>query len=176
MFFSLLQQQLWWSIWIFSKETGCLPLLAGNSYNIQFHLNRITTGMRFNTHRTISPDLLSHRIVHCVLHVSLHSSEKQVYMLLLICKFGPDGKIYIYFFVPMWKLDGWRLKPVREAQWFTSLHYNGNFGQTFEFSERNSHLPFVGRKSTDSTVSPNHGNRYGCQHAQNSPLSPLLKE
>ena len=51
-----------------------------------------------------------------------------------------------------------------------------NFGQTFDFFERNSHLPFVGRKSTNSTVSPSHGNRIGCQRSHNSPLSSLLKE
>ena len=34
-------------------------------------------------------------------------------------------------FFPMWKLHGWRLKSVREAQWFTSVNYKSQSVQSF---------------------------------------------
>ena len=59
----------------FLKENAAFHFLLGSHLILLLHLIRVTTGMTFNTHRTISPDLLSHGMVHSVMGLSLHSSE-----------------------------------------------------------------------------------------------------
>lgn len=49
--------------------------MLGSLLPVPVHLIKLTTGMVLNSHRTRSPDLFSHRMVHCVPGVSLHSSE-----------------------------------------------------------------------------------------------------
>ena len=67
--------------------------------------------MEVNTQRTLSSDLFSHEMVHCVLGISLHSIEtavKHVFFLFFVFVFvfvlfvltsilGPDGKKKVFF-------------------------------------------------------------------------------
>ena len=76
----------------FLKETSCLTLLPWKSCVVHFHLISVTAGMAVSTHRTLSPDLFSDGMSHCVLVVSSHSSEaagKHVFVNLGI---GSDAK------------------------------------------------------------------------------------
>ena len=127
--------------------------------------------MTFNTHRTISPDLLSHGMVHSVMGLSLHSSETA-------------GK---HVFVNLWTWAWWQnqyfprvnvgdLQPQicqKNTLVHFSLHYN-SFVKYLKFLKETGCLPFKTLKLSDSTVSSNQGNRHGSQHSQNTLLWPFF--
>ena len=80
------------------KEKAAFHFLLGSHLILLLHLIRVTTDMTFNTHRTLSPDLLFHGMVHSIMGVSLHSFEtsgKHVFVKSLQ-KLGPDGKTNIF--------------------------------------------------------------------------------
>ena len=77
------------------KETDCLPPFAGKSSERTDSLIRVTTGMPVNTHRTFSPDLSSHGMVHCeFLHISARKLGVQSFL--------PEVRNFSYFSPNLW--------------------------------------------------------------------------
>ena len=102
------------------KEKAAFHFLLGSHLILLLHLIRVTTDMTFNTHRTLSPDLLFHGMVHSIMGVSLHSFEtsgKHVFVKSLQ-KLGPDGKTNIF---RQWMLEICSLKSARKTHWFIFL-------------------------------------------------------
>ena len=121
---------------------------------LQFHLIRIITGNVVNIHKIHSPDIFSHIMAQCALGVILNSLILQVNMFLETWELRAGGNNSIFL---LWKVDSCSLKISRGGKKIPvvqfSPHYNYNFGQTFEFSERNGLFSTSLGSSSDSIVS-----------------------
>ena len=100
-FLHSLQQQLSPSICVFWKYQAVCRFLLRSHLTVQFHLIRVTTGMEVNTQRTLSSDLFSHEMVHCILGMSLHNTETAVklffFFFLELCFWGLMAKKKVFF-------------------------------------------------------------------------------
>ena len=72
--FPSLQQQIWSIFWIFWIQQTAWHFFQGSHLTVQFYLIRVRI-IIVHTQRTVSPNIFSQGMVHCVLGVSLHSSE-----------------------------------------------------------------------------------------------------
>ena len=135
--FSLHYNNSFGLVFYFLKETGCLPLLPGTSSDRTDSLIRVTTGMAVNTHRTLSPDLFSHGMVHCeFLHISAQKLGAQSFLpeVLNFPHFSPKPVVqsllpeiwnFLYFSPETWSVEfsAWNMK--------FSIFQPGNLGCRF---------------------------------------------
>lgn len=127
--------------------------------------------MAFNPQRTLSADLFSHKMVYCVLAVSLHNSETTKRHEFLNLGNGPDRKISIF---PLWKLDSYTLKSAINAHWLIFLIKNTTLFMYFSFLRQIACLLLLAGNS-NSIVSLTQGNsRYGSRPSHSTLPWPLF--
>ena len=92
------------SFW--KKQSAC-HFLLGSHLRVQFNLIRVKAGMAENTHRALSPDMFSHRMVQCPRCGFTTSLNLQGNVHLWTWALGLDCKSSIF---PLWNLNNFSLK------------------------------------------------------------------
>ena len=128
--------------------------------------------MAFNPQITVSADLFSHKMVQCVLGVSLHNSETAKRHAFLNLGNGPDRKISIF---PLWKLNSYTLKSAINAHWLIFLLIkNTTLFMYFSFLRQIGCLLLLAGNSNSIVSLIQGNNRYGSQPSHSTLPWPLF--